>query len=125
MTALIAWTSFIGYLTVTMLFARNRIQHWHKDQDALLDSSNPGDRMVAAIAAVSLGLIWPLAVLFFGLRDWLWKPADRDRERLERLRSDERDWRMKAYDRAASEDDRRMAADIANTLSDIVRRSDR
>lgn len=123
MTAFIVWTSVLSYLLITLVFARNRILHWHKDPSSLVDITDSTDRMLSSLAAISLGLIWPVALIFFALRDWLWKPADRDAERLNRLRADHRDWKQKAYDRTATNEERRMAADIANTLADIIKRS--
>lgn len=113
------WLITIAYLAGTVLFARAKLRHWHK-VSTLIDYDDGGDRTMAALAALGLGLIWPLAAGFQFFARWLWKPVDRDVARREQLRKDRDSWRHRAVT-ATDEQERATAAAIVETLDDLLR----
>ena len=78
--------------------------------------------------AVVGGLFWPIGLAYTAVRrlvvapihTWLWRPVDQRRARLERLRADLDLWAEKAR-RASSDDERRMARDVVESLTEIIR----
>ena len=119
MTAAIVWMIVVAYLVVAVAYARGRIRHWYRTGSDI-DFTDGVDRMAATLAALGLGLIWPVSMLAAELRQWMCRPVDVDLERMERLRSDYQDWRAKER-QATAEEDRRLAKDIADTLDELLR----
>ena len=121
MTEFTVWSVVVAYLAAGAVYARGRIRHWSKYSDLWSGTLDDGERAAVAMGAIGAGLIWPLSIAFLAARDWLWKPADRDADRRDRMEADLRDWRERA--RTGSDDERRMAADIVTTLEDLLRES--
>lgn len=108
-----------AYLAGTVVFARSRLRHWHKTSD-LLDRDDGFDRVSYALAALGLGLVWPLALGFLRLSRWLWKPVDRDVARREQMRQDREAWRQRART-STDEQERATATAIVETLDDLLK----
>ena len=124
------WLAFwLAYFAQGVFYARQTIHRWASDPSSLSYAHSGGrvdggDRAIAALAAFGIGLIWPVAMVWRLFALWLWKPVDRDLERIARLASDREDWRRREY-AATSDSERRMAHDIRVTLDDILRREQR
>lgn len=116
---MIGWMITAAYLVGTVIFARAKLRHWHK-VSTLINYDDSGDRTMAALAALGLGLIWPIAGAFQVLARWLWKPVDRDVARQEQLRQDRDAWRRRAQS-STDEQERATAAAIVETLDDLLR----
>lgn len=119
MTLVIWLAAAAGYLAVAVTFARSRVRHWHK-VSPLFDANDGVDRGAYALGGLALGLIWPLTLGFLAVRDWLWRPVDRDIARREQMSKDRDDWRARSRS-ASDEAERKTAADIADTLDDLLR----
>jgi hypothetical protein len=123
MTSAIVWSCLVVYLGAALAYARTTIRRWAADPKSLLDRDDNGDRAVAAAAGIVLGLCWPLTMVFYVLRDWLWKPADKAHERVEQMRTDREAWRT--TQRAAATDEERAAATaIVDALTDLIDRAE-
>lgn len=123
-SAIIGWLITAGYLGTGLVFARASIRRWKADPKSMLNYSTAdnSDRALAALAALALGLIWPVALAFHALKDWLWKPADRDTARLDQMVADRDHWREQARD-APTEQERATARTIVETLDDLIKRA--
>jgi hypothetical protein len=116
------WLIFAAYMVVTAFYSRACVRRWVRDPDSVFYSvTQSPDRSGAAAAALGVGLIWPLAIVFHLIKDWLWRPLDRDAARRDRLRADRAAWQTRTY--STDQDERRMANDIVSTLDDILRRT--
>lgn len=122
MTAAIVTAVVVAYLGVGLVFARSALRRWQADPKSLTSMSSDGaDRAMSALGALAFGLIWPLSVGFLALRDWLWKPADRDEARREQMWEDYLHWLRESHN-AATEQERATAKTIADTLDDLLHR---
>jgi hypothetical protein len=90
----------------------------------MLDMTDMFDRRMSAILALLLGLMWPLTLGFYVWSDWLWKPVDRDQERIERLRADVEYWRRRVRETPAGQD-RDTARDMADALTESLKNAER
>lgn len=123
MSALIGWLIASGYVAVALVFARSTLRRWQADPKSETSRSVDGvDRAMSAFGALGFGILWPLTLVLYALRSWLWKPADADRVKVEQMQRDRDDWRKRASD-AASPEERATAAQIADTLDDLLRRA--
>lgn len=122
MTALLTWAVIAAYLAGGLVFARNRLRHWHEtDHYGMFEEGT--ERGMAVLGAVFFGLIWPLSMAFLLFRDWMWRPVDRQTERIQRLRAERDDWERKYY--SGTEAEQAMAPDILATLNDLLRQAGR
>lgn len=121
------WLAFwLGYFAMSVMYARHLVYKWAHDPDSTSYQGegrhvDNADRAEVAMGALGCGLIWPIVMGFLKGRDWLFKPVDQNRERVERLKADREAWLSKRYS-AQTEDERRMADDIVKTLDDILAR---
>lgn len=120
MTSVLWLSATLAYLAAGLVFARGRLRQWHRtDEYGFLDDGM--ERGLAVFVAVLLGLIWPLSVTFLKFRDWMWRPVDKEQERVAQLRSDLAAWSKKANDLSATEQERQAARDIIAVLDDLLR----
>ncbi|MFD5089353.1 hypothetical protein ACFWMR_02035 [Amycolatopsis thailandensis] len=119
MDVIIACAAAAIYLAAAAHYARSRVRFWAQHGfvfDVHLSSDHR--RWQLAVLAVGAGLVWPLFVIGTGAVKWLWGIADRDQNRIARLEADVALWHSKRN--VGSEDERRLARDIANTLQEAL-----
>lgn len=115
------WMITFAYLVLGAFYSRAVVRRWARDPESMFAGGGDSfDRSGAAAGAIGVGLLWPIALVFYAIKAWLWKPVDRDAERLDRLRADRDAWRGRTNSTDPGE--RRMATDIVSTLDDILRR---
>lgn len=116
------WLAFwLGYLVAGAVYARSLIGVWTRDPKSTVRvDDDGGDRAMTAMGALALGLVWPLTMGFRRLRDWLWRPIDRNAERVKRLEADRDEWYVREHN-STTDEERRMARDIRTTLDDVLR----
>jgi hypothetical protein len=123
-TLLIVLSSIAAYLAAGGAYGRRWLAHERHATWEIGSSPSPkydgDDRSVLAALAAVVALFWPFHSTFVVLAGWLWKPSDRADERADRLKADLANWRKREAD-AATDDERRMATDIADTLQDLLR----
>lgn len=119
-TTLITWGIIGAYLAVGLAYARVTIQRWARDPRAVLaNDPDSGDKAGVALGALVMGLFWPLAMGFLALRDWLWKPADKDKARRDQMQQDRQHW-LRESGSADTPEARAAAKTIADTLGDLL-----
>lgn len=115
MSAVIGWGVLVGYLLAGLKTARVMHLRWYRQDGQPVDEF---DASMWALAALGLGLIWPLVLLFFGMRRVVEQPAVRWQERQDQLRADRAEWQRKTYSRDPEE--QRMAQEILKVLDDAI-----
>lgn len=122
MSALIAWVLAAGYLAAALTFARSTLRRWQAIPNSETATASDGvDRAASAAAALLFGALWPITLAFWSLRDWLWKPIDKQAARVDQMRIDRDYWRQQVSE-AATEAERDTARRIVETLDDLINR---
>jgi len=111
------WLIPVAYLATAAIYARLRLRRIARTTE-LLDPDDPFDRGILGLIGLGIGLVWPVAIVWDLVVAWLLRPADADQARVERLEADLAAWRAKRH--AGSEDERRMANDIVESLQEAL-----
>jgi hypothetical protein len=128
MTTLIVLGSIGAYLAVAGLIARRAVAtSAFEDRADRLQSFEQWRREELQFGAL-MGVFWPLVLLYLVVAEgvcrpvgnWLWKPVQKREDRTARLKADRAAW-VKKGAAASSDEEKRMAADVVESLDEILR----